>query len=543
MMRGTHWHHCVLAAVLAAGACGNDRELPAAPPATLHRLTATQYANTVRALFGDDIVVPTIEADLKLHGFTSIATGELAISPHALEQYEGAARELARQVVADEVRRASVIGCETPEQACVAQFFARFGRRAWRRPLTPAELATIADIGAKAESLLGGDPWVGVEYGNAAVLQAPDFLYRIELGDADPHPTRRKLGGFEMASRLAFVLTETGPDDTLLDAAAAGELDDAAGVRRHALALLDDPRGRTALARFFGEYMNVERLAEAEKDPILFPHMNDELRAGMRAEIEALFTHVVFDEDGDYRRIFTTDQTFVNAELAALYGLEPPAPDEELPARRTLPPDSHRIGLLGTAGLLALYADSAASSPTRRGRFVRQNLLCEDVPPPPPGVDTSFGDNTGTTIREKLAIHRENPTCAGCHALIDPIGLGFERFDAIGQVRTEEAPGVPVDDTGDVDGAPFAGVRGLGELLATDPRVGPCFVTQFYRFATGHLEQPVERRGVDELAAQFAADGYRVRELVLRLVTSDAFRYVGPPLERELAPAQMEEMP
>ena len=533
----------MLAAVLAVSACGNDRELPAAPPATLHRLTATQYANTVRALFGDDIVVPTIEADIKLHGFTSIATGELTISPHALEQYEAAARELARQVVTEEARRTSVTGCATPEQACIAEFFARFGRRAWRRPLTAAELATITDIAAKAESLLGGDPWVGVEYGIAAVLQAPDFLYRIELGDADSHPTRRKLGGYEMASRLAFVLTETAPDDALLDAAAAGELDTADGVRRHALALLAQPRGRIALARFFGEYMNVERLAEAEKDPVLFPHMTDELRAGMRAEIEAMFTHVVFDEDGDYRRIFTTDQTFVNAELAALYGVEPPAPDEAVPARRTLPADSHRIGLLGTAGLLALYADSAASSPTRRGRFVRQNLLCEDVPPPPPGVDTSFGDNTGTTIREKLAIHRENPACAGCHALMDPIGLGFERFDAIGQVRTEEAPGVPVDDSGDVDGVPFAGVRGLGTMLAADPRVGPCFVTQLYRFATGHLEQPAERRGLDELAAQFAADGYRVRELVVRLVTSDAFRYVGLPLEREPAPTHVEEMP
>ena len=514
-------------AAIAAAACGNDRGLPAVPPATLHRLTAPQYVNTVRALFGEDIVVGAIEPDIKLHGFTSIATGELTVSPVALEQYELSARELAHQVIANPERRMRVIGCETPDETCIGEFFARFGRRAWRRPLTATELEKIAAIVTQAESLLA-DRWTAVEIGIAAVLQAPDFLYRVELGEGG---VRKKLGGYEMASRLAFVLTETGPDDQLLDAAGAGELDDRDGVFRHALELLEQPRGRVALGRFFGEYLNLERLDESSKDGKLYPQMTEELEAGMRAEIEALFAHIVFDEDSDYRHIFTTDQTFVTAELAALYGLEPPRPDEAVPARRTLPADSPRRGLLGAAGLLALYADSAATSPTRRGRFVRQNLLCEDIPPPPPGVDTSFGDNTGVTIRERLAIHRENPACAGCHALMDPIGLGFERFDAIGQTRTEELPGYPVDDVGDLDGVPFTGVRELGEMLAHDPRVGPCFVTQLYRFATGHLEHPAERIGIEELAAGFAADGYRVRELVLRLVTSDAFRYVGPPVE------------
>lgn len=539
MTRGYHRARGYLCAlIVVATACGNDRGLPAVPPASLHRLTAQQYTNTVHLLFGEDVVIPAIEADIKLHGFTSIATGELTITPNALEQYETAARDLARQAVADPERRARVIGCEAPVEPCLGEFFARFGRRAWRRPLTPTELETITTIVAKADALLGGDGWSAVEFGIAAILQAPDFLYRIELGEPEKG-TRRKLGAYELASRLAFVITETGPDDALLDAAAAGELDDRDGLRRHAAILLEQPRGRLALARFFSEYLNLERLAETSKDPILFPQMTEQLQAGMRAEIEALFTQIVFDDDADYRQIFTSDQTYVNAELAALYGLEPPTEEEVAsgkPARRTLPADSARGGLLGAAGLLALYADSAASSPTRRGRFVRQNLLCEDIPPPPPGVDTSFGENTGTTIRERLAVHRENPTCAGCHALMDPIGLGFERFDAIGQIRTEEAPGVPVDDTGDVDGVPFKGVRELGAMLAVDARVGPCFVTQFYRFATGHLEHLAERPAIDDLAVNFAASGFRVRELVLRLVESDAFRYVGPAIDTS-APA------
>ncbi len=525
--------------LIALAACGNDRELPGVPPVALHRLTAPQYANTVRALFGEDVIVPAVEPDIKLHGFTSIATGELTIGPVALEQYEAAARDVAHQVIADPARRTRVVGCETPIEPCIGEFFARFGRRAWRRPLTTAELEAIANVIEAAETAVA-DRWTAIEFGIATVLQAPDFLYRIELG-VPVKGWRNKLGGYELASRLAFLLTETGPDDALLDAAGAGDLDDREGILRHAAMLIEQPRGRVALVRFYGEYLNLERLAGASKDPVMFPEMTDELRASMRAEIEALFTHVVFDEDADYRQIFTSDQTFVTPELARFYDLAPLTPEEiaaGVPARRTLPADSPRGGLLSAAGLLALYADNATSSPTRRGRFVRQNLLCEDIPPPPPEVDTSFKDNTGTTIRERLAMHRENPACAGCHALMDPIGLGFERFDAIGQLRTEEKPGVPVDDSGDIDGVPFTGVRELGAMLASDPRVGPCFVTQFYRFATGHLEQPLEQLAIDELTKDFAASGFRVRELVLRMVTSDAFRYVGPPIT--VAPAREE---
>src|SRR6185503_867104 len=313
----------------------------------------------------------------------SIATGELTVSPVALEQYELAALELARQVISNPDRRESVVGCATPDEDCISQFFTRFGRRAWRRPLTEAELGRIAGVVMQATDALSGDRWRGVEFGIALILQSPDFLYRVEIGDGNDR--RRKLTGYEMASRLAFVLTETGPDDALLDAAAAGELDRADGVRRHAIALLDQPRGREALARFFGEYLNLERIGEVSKDRALFPQMTDALKLGMAAEVLWLFEYIVFDANTNYREIFTTDQTFVTKELAAFYGVEPPRPEEGAIAQRTL---------------LAIYADNASTSPTRRGRFVRQNLLCEDVPPPPPGVDTNFADNTGATVRE-----------------------------------------------------------------------------------------------------------------------------------------------
>jgi hypothetical protein len=522
-------------------ACGDDRAKQAAPPATLHRLTTRQYVNTIKSLLGDDVAIPAIEPDLKLYGFTSVATGELTIAPRALEQYELAARELAHQVIAVQERRDRVVGCREPSDACLRAFFSRFGRRAWRRPLVPAELDTIAGVIASAETALGGtDRWAAVEFGIALVLQAPDFLYRIELGKPAPGaPRHRVLDGFEMASRLAFVLTDAGPDDALLDAAAAGELDDEDGVRTHVAELLDQPRGREALGRFYGEYLNLDRIDEVSKDPAKFPQLTPVLKDGMRAELEAMFTHLVFDQGGDYRKIFTTDQVFVTDELAALYGVEPPGPFEPSPTLRTLPADSLRGGMMTSAALMLIYADNAASSPTRRGRFVRQNLLCEQIPPPPPGVNTSFEGVPGKTIRERLAVHRENPVCSACHMLMDPIGLAFERFDAIGQLRTEEAPGIPVDDAGEIDGVPIAGARDLGAFLARDPRVGPCFVKQFYRFATGHVERAAEEPWIDQLATDFADDGFRVKELVLRLASSPAFRHAAPPLETATAPEVM----
>lgn len=524
----------------------SDPEIePPAPPATLHRLTVSQYHNSVLDLFGEDITLPELEPDLKLHGYTSIATGELTVSPRAAELYEAAARDLSRQVVSDPDRRARVTGCLQPDALCLRAAFARLGRLAWRRPLSGAEIDMLIGIVDNADELLG-DRWTGVQFGLAALLQSPYFVYRVELGVPDPKQgNRRRLDGYEMASRLSFVLWNRAPDSELLDAAERGELDDAEGVRRHAGRLLDDAKGRDALAGFFGEYLNLDRLAGLSKDSEQFPQMTPELAKGMHGELTRLFAYVVFDLDDDYRRIFSEPVAFVNAELATHYGVAPPAEDGAFEMRE-LGSDSARAGLLTTAGLMALYSHSAATSPTLRGRFVRQNLLCEDIAPPPPGVVTSLDEATGPTVRERLSAHANDPICAACHVKMDPIGLGFEAFDAIGGIRTEEAPGYPVDATGDLDGIAFDGARQLQELLAQDPRVPACFVRQLYRFATGHLESERELELVDELMVGFEASGNRVRDLVIAVAASKAFRYAATPLDQAQTtsePAPPEESP
>jgi hypothetical protein len=506
---------------------------PPAAEAQLHRLTVLQYQNSIRDLFGEDLEVPTdLEPDSKLHGYTSVATGELTISPIAAEKYEAAARAVAHQVVSDEARRAAVIGCELGDDACLKGFFADLGRRAWRRPLQTAEVEDLMAVVEAAGAALD-DGWTGVEFGIAAVLESPFFLYRVELGHVDQdHPARLALDGYEVASRLSYLLWNTTPDDELLDAAERGDLDSGDGVRDAARRLLDSPRARDAVVGFYAEYLNFDRFASLSKNTELYPEYTPELVTGMQGEIENLFAWIVFDQNADYREILKTTVTFVNPQLAALYGLDPiddPAATADTFVQRDLGAGSGRGGLLTSAGLLALYAHDTVTSPTLRGKFVRQNLLCEDIPPPPPGVMTSLDGVEGDTLRERLEQHRNDPVCGACHSKMDPIGFGFESFDPIGRLRTEEAPGVPVDSTGDLDGVAFDGPQELQAMLADDPRVPSCFARQLYRYATGHLELPRELPLIDDLGADFSDGGYRVADLLVELVASDGFRYAALP--------------
>lgn len=519
--------------------------VPPAAEAQLHRLTVLQYQNSVRDLFGADIEVPTdLEPDSKLHGYTSVATGELTISPIAAEKYEAAARSVAHQVVSDEARRAAVIGCELGDDDCLAGFFTRLGRRAWRRPLKIAEVEDLMNVVEAAGTAIG-DGWTGVEYGIVAVLESPYFLYRVEIGQVDEdHPVRLTLDGYEMATRLSFLLWNTTPDDELLDAAERGELGSADGVRDAARRLLESPRAREALVSFYSEYLNFDRFASLTKNAEIYPEFTPELVAGMKGEIQNLFAWIVFDQKADYRDILETTVTFVNPQLAALYGLEPPGEAEATAdtfVQRDLGAGSGRGGLLTTAGLLALYAHDTVTSPTLRGKFVRQNLLCEDIPPPPPGVMTSLEGVEGDTLRERLEAHRTDPVCSACHSKMDPIGFGFESFDPIGRVRTEEAPGVPIDSTGDLDGVEFTGPEELQAMLIDDPRVPACFARQLYRFATGHLELPRELPLIEQLGAEFAGGDYRVVDLLVELVASDGFRFAALPDTDWVAPAPVEE--
>ncbi len=503
---------------------------PGAP--VMPRLTQTQYRNSVEALLGPELPAPPLEPDTNPYLFFNIGAASTTLSELGTQQYEEAADLLSGLVFSDPARREALVGCvpASPVDDCASDFVAGFGRRAFRRALTPTEQARWL---AFAEELAEGDPWQGLRYVVAGMLQSPYFLYRVERGEPDPdEPTRRRYTSWEMASRLSFLLWNSAPDDELLDAAEAGALLSKAGIRAQAERMLEDPRARVAVQGFFAQYLDLARLDGVTRDPERYPLYTPALITAMRTELELLVDDFVHRRDADIREIFSTRRTFVNDELAALYGVEAMAeaagasPVTFVPVE--LPDDGVRAGLLTLGAFLTMNAHETYNSPTARGKYLRERVLCEIIPAPPDDIDLDLDpDEEGSgTLRDKLEAHRENPVCAACHQYIDPPGFLFEHFDSIGAYRTLDN-GLPIDSSGDLDGVPLANARELAELLKRDERVGACVATQLFRHASGRREQYTEQPGLDAIESEFAASGYRFSALLLALVTSEAFRTVA----------------
>lgn len=497
-----------------------EDELPAfeAQAPAMRRLTRAQYGNCVTDLLGPVNLPVDLDPDNPIHGFTSIGAREVTIAPRAAEQFEAAAFDVAGQVFGNGERRAGLVGCDPADGACVRDFLNRFGRLAWRRALTGEEMDELAGLHAELSSTLR-DPWKALEYTVAAVLQSPFFLFRVEQGEGGRYTD------LELASRLSFLIWNTAPDDALLAAAERGELATPAGIEAQARRLLADPRAREAMRHFWGEYFVLDRLDGLTKDAALFPQYTPTLGGAMKREIEGLLDHLVFTQDTDIRTLLTTRTAFIDNELAALYGLPP----VEGPGHQQveLPPDSPRGGLLATGGVLALNAHNTVSSPTFRGKFIQNNILCFDIPAPPPGIpELEEGAGGEETTREKLARHASNPSCNGCHQFMDPLGVALENFDAIGAFRTTEH-GLPIDASAEYDGVAFEGPRELGQLLRPRDEVAACFARRLYRHGMGQLESEAEEIAVRDLTRAFAGEGHRFQGLILALVTSDAFRLAG----------------
>lgn len=496
--------------------------------AVLPRLTNTQYRNAVVDLLGDGLPLAQVEPDTNPYLFYSIGATLNTLSELGTQQYEEAADTLTQAVFGDAERREALLGC-TPQSAgddCVEGFLVDFGRRAYRRPLTEAELQRWLDVSSQ---IIPEEPWEGVRLAVAGILQSPHFLYRVELGEPDPtHAGRLRYSSYEMASRISFLLLDSIPDEDLLDAAEAGELLTAAGLRAQAERLLADPRSRTAVQSFFSQYFDLGRLDGVARDPSRYPDYTPSLPASMRTEIKLLVDDFVHRRDTDVRGIYNASRTFVNDELAQLYGVpaEGATPITFVPV--DLPEQGPRAGLLTLGAFLAMNAHETETSPTLRGKYLRERVLCQAVAPPPDDIDINLDpeEAEGKTLRERLEQHRKDPACAACHSFIDPPGYLFEHFDSVGAYRTLDA-GYPIDASGDLDGSPLSDARDLAAMLATDPRVGRCIVTQLYRHTNGRLETVPEQPAIDDLERRFSDADYRFRELLVELVAHDSFRYVA----------------
>jgi hypothetical protein len=430
---------------------------------------------------------------------------------------ETAASDIAARLSTDASRLAQVVGCEPAghdDVACLTSFVERFGRRALRRPLSAPEVQAFVALGTTfAEQQQDFDEAVDVIV--RALLQHPNFVYRIEHGSATEEPGIYRLDDFEVATRLSYLVWGSTPDDALLEDAEAGHLSTSEDVRAAALRLLADDRARTRVDRFHAMWLGYYRL----------PHAAD-LTAAMRNETRALVEQVVFVDRSPWLDLFTAPGTFIDDLLAEHYEL--PAPGSNAPVWVEYG-SSGRQGLLSHGSFLSVAGKFGDTSPTQRGKLIRKRLLCQEIPPPPPdvNVDEPPASADSECKWDRYEVHRQSGSCKSCHDLIDPVGFGLENFDEQGRYREHDDgyPECTIAGDGDIDGVPFNGPEGLADVLVESETLDRCVVRQVYRFAMGHEASDDDARYVDDLVASFRADGHRFDELILALVSDEAFLF------------------
>lgn len=493
--------------------------------AALKRLTREQYENSIRDLLGVEThPSQAIAADEKLAAFYSNSVSR--VTRLTVEQYSDAAEDVARAAVTEKLE--SITGCSAGNQnaGCADQFIVSFGQRAFRRPLTAEETARYQQLFVDYEASGFAS---AVRLVLQTMLQSPNFLYHLELAPAPNGAAITPLSGYELASRLSFALWNTLPDADLLAAAAAGTLDGEQGLRAQAERLLGSDRARDALASFHLQWLGLDGLLEnTVKDGALFPSWNTELKTAMRDETVSFADFVIRRGDGKLATLLSAPFTVesANPELLKIYGATAGSGADGTIA---LDP-TQRAGLLTQAAFLATHAHSNQTSPVHRGLAVRKNLLCTPLPDPPANVDNTppEPDPTATT-RVRFEQHRTEPSCKGCHELLDPIGVGFETYDAVGSYRTVEN-NLPIDSAGELVGAgdasgPFNGGVELARRLAQSTDVRDCVKKQWFRFALGRSEGPEDACTLHSLSEKFVASDYDIKSLLIALVTSDAFRF------------------
>lgn len=489
----------------------------------LRRLTEAQYRNSIADIFGPDIQpAGRFEPIVRVaHRLIASGASTSAISPTGLEQFEGMARVISAQVF-DERHRSAFVPCKPRNQtdsACAAATLTVIGRQVLRRPLTKPELDRYVGMVTVAAARTGSF-YEGLELGLAAMLVSPEFLYIIEVAEPDPeHPGEFRLDNYSRASRLSYFLWNSTPDEELLAAAAAGQLSNPEELRKQAQRLAGSVRLEQGVRAFFADMLMFEKFDGLAKDPIVYPRFNQDVAKALPEQMALTIVDHLVRRRGDYRTLFTTPRTWVSRPLGALY---------EIPVKRQdgwepyeFAEDDGRAGLVGQAGFLAMYSQSGRSSPTLRGRAVRELLLCEPVPDPPGNVNFTVVQETTNpvlrTARDRLSAHATDPSCSGCHKITDPIGLSLESFDGMGAHRWTEN-GVKLNLEGEIGPAKFDGPLGLGRTLASDPALGECAASRTLEYLMG---RPVEDDGdlVEAALSAFVASGYKFPDLMVAVAT------------------------
>jgi hypothetical protein len=494
----------------------------------LRRLTAKQYANSVRDIFKGLVTpsedFPSATTGISESGFSTdpdMNTVTQEGATNIMEAAEGTA-------VAVTDKLAQLLPCYPAQQddACATTFVNEYAKRAYRRPLTSAEQSALLGV---FQALKPNGFEVGIAGAVTAFLQAPQFLYRVEMGALDSGGTRATLTAYEVASRLSYLLWDTTPDDILLNAAAKGDLDKPEGIRTQADRLLSDARSAAAIVRFYREWTAFEVFEPGQKDPKLFPDYDQELVDSMQEQFDRFV--VSSTTDATLPVLLTRKDVPINARLARFYGVAYSASNTELsPFTSAILPKEQASGLLTLPALLGGLAHPANTSVTFRGKLIRKKFLCSSMGNPPADAIQRLPEMpANVTPRQKAEILMKTPGCGSCHSLMDSIGLGFERFDAVGKYHATGADGKSVDDRGSIaggisSGSDFVGVSDLGEHLANSDEVKSCLVKQWFRFTYSRLERDADACALKSMTDSFGKSGLRMRELVLSVVAPPSFR-------------------
>jgi hypothetical protein len=490
---------------------------------------------TVDGAVAAEIDVSAVEAAPAEHSVSvSLAAGNHTVSVAFTNDYYDAAASADRNLYVDwiELRpvggpdsiRDRILTCvPTPgaEAACAEEVLSAFAKRAWRRPLSEAEVAGL--VGLVQSGLDAGQGWEdSISLGLQAVLVSPWFLFRVEI---DPDPTSlvpHPVSDHELAARLSYFVWSTMPDDQLTAAADQGTLRQPAVIEAQVRRMLDDPRAEALVDNFAGQWLYLRNLDyPLAKDYAAYPEFDEELQASMKTEAE-MFFRTFITEGRSLRELLTAEDTFVDARLAEHYGI--PVPEGEGFQRVSLE-GLPRRGLLTQPGIMSVLSHPVTTSPVKRGKWVLEQLMCINPPPPPPGVEVPpLTPEEGGTMRDQLEEHRANPECAACHDLMDPIGLGLEHYDAIGRYRTSDA-GLPIDASGELPkGEAFTDALGMVQLLSQSEDFTTCTTRKTLTYALGRDTGLADAPYIEEIVAELEAADATLESLLVAVTTSDVFR-------------------
>ncbi|MCA6112802.1 DUF1592 domain-containing protein [Bradyrhizobium cenepequi] len=498
---------------------------------SMRRLTQQEYRNSIADIFGTEIEVRgRFEPTIRVGGLQAASTSVLSITPVGFESFTKLADSIATQVTGEKYR--AKLSCvpksaKEPDDACTAQVLSHYGRMLYRRPLTEDEIKSAVNLShGLAESQ--NDFYAGLRYGLASLLQAPDFVFRMET--AVPAGNKQwALDSYSRATRLSYLMWDSTPDAELLQAAEKGDLNTAAGLEKQVDRLMSSPRLIVGMRAFFNDMLELDNFDTVSKDSILYPKWSSGIAASAKEETLRTVIDLALHGNGDMRDLMTTRKTFLNRNLAADYQLPFQVTGEWMPYE--FESDSGRSGVLTQASMLAMFSHPGRSSPTKRGVAVMDIFLCEPTPAPPANVDFSVVNDTSgplKTVRERLMAHADNSTCASCHNHSDPIGLSLEGFDTIGQRRTMEN-GKLIDLSATIKGKHFVGAAGLGQFLHDDPKYTACLARKVYAYSRGVNSEDVPASAFKTAHQAFADSGFRMRSLLKSLVEDkDYFRAPAP---------------